>query len=114
MSLNGVFLNCQIAEILSQVGVGVGLVLNIFSTGIKTILSFFDVNVEGSNLGTKIDVSSLSSLNMLADIVAISGDSIDIFSKGGDLDNLLGVKILDSGDFSLGIVELDGFGSDII
>jgi hypothetical protein len=107
VSLNGVLLNCQVAEVLSQVGVGVGLVLNVFSAGVKAILSFFDVDIEGSNLSTKVDVSSFSGLNMLANIVAISGNSINILSQGRDLNNLLGVKVLDSGNFSLGVIKLD-------
>ena len=107
MSLDGVLLNCQVAEILSQVRVGVGLVLDVFSASVKAILSLFDVDIEGSNLSTKVDVSSFSGLNMLANIVAISGNSINILSEGRDLNNLLGVKVLNSGDFSLGVIKLD-------
>ena len=107
MSLDGVLLNCQVAEILSQVRVGVGLVFNVFSASVKAILSLFDVDIEGSNLSTKVDVSSFSGLDMLANIIAISGNSINVLSEGRDLNNLLGVKVLNSGDFSLSVIKLD-------
>lgn len=114
MSLDGVFLNCQVAEILSEIRVSVGLVLNIFSAGVEAILLLLDVNIVRSNLSSKVDVSSLGGLNMLANVVAIGGDSVDILSKSGDLNNLLGVKVLNSGNFSLGIIELGRLGSDVV
>ena len=44
---------------------------------------------------------------MLADIVAVGSNSINVLSQGTDLDDLLRVEVLDSGNFSLGVIELD-------
>ena len=114
MSLDGILLNSQVAKVLSQVRIGVGLVFDVFSGSVQVVFLLLDVDVEGSNLGSKVNVSRLGGLHVLSDVVAIAGNSIDVLSEGADLDYLLRVEVLDSSDFSLGVIELNGFGSNVI
>ena len=105
MSFHGFLLLGEISEIGSHVVVGVGLAFDIFSASEEMVFLFFDMDVISSDVTTKVDVSCFGILDVLSKIVAVLRDSIDILSKGDALNILLSVKVLDSSNFSLGIIK---------
>jgi len=103
VSLHGFFLLNEVSKIGSHVIVSVGLSLDIFSAGNKVVIFFFDVDVVGSDVASEIDVSCFGVFDVFSKIVAVLGNSVDIFSKSDTFDILLSVEVLDSSNFSLTI-----------
>ena len=51
---------------------------------------------------------------MLSEIIAVGADSINIFSQSANFNTCRGVDILESGNFSFAIVEVDLTVSDVV
>ena len=114
MPLEGVLLGEVVVEVLAHVLVRVLLVLDVLATRVQVLLLLLQLDVHRAKLAAQVDVPGFGSLDVLAEVVAVGGDAVDVLSEGDDLDGLLGVEVFDSGDLSLVVVELSLFGLDVV
>jgi len=69
------------------------------------VFFFFDVYIIGSDVTSEVDISSFGVFNILSEVIAVLGNSVNILSKSNALNVLLTIEIFDSSDFVFGILE---------
>eukprot|EP00356_Strombidium_inclinatum_P009815 CAMPEP_0170485420 /NCGR_PEP_ID=MMETSP0208-20121228/4702_1 /TAXON_ID=197538 /ORGANISM="Strombidium inclinatum, Strain S3" /LENGTH=169 /DNA_ID=CAMNT_0010759069 /DNA_START=275 /DNA_END=781 /DNA_ORIENTATION=- len=98
----------------SQVVVRVVEVLNVPLAGVEALLFVLQLDVLAADLAAELDISVFSALDILAEIVAVSRNAVDVLPQVQDLHVLLGVHVLDSADLAVVVLQLRGFGSDVV
>lgn len=85
MPIHGVFLLQLIVQICSHVTVGVRHGLNISLDSIEVLLFVSDANIGGTHVGSQISVAGFGTFDMLAQVIAVGTDTVDVFPESADL-----------------------------
>ena len=113
MSIKSIFFLELIIQITSELSIGVGQTFDISLDMVKILISVLDVKVMVANSSTNFSISTFGTFNMLSEIITVSADSINIFSKGTDLNGSSGVHILKSSDFFFTVIEMNSSVSNL-